>query len=138
MRFRISFPALATTGLLLAIVIVASISYMAWSSLHGIVKDLGDAARPDLRLVLTKDIAYALTDAENSVQAYVVAPDSANLSPYFDALSTVDAMLDSLHKVSRPDSSQAENDTLALLVGEKFAVMDSMLALRQPDFMDSG
>ena len=61
MRLRISFPLAATAGLVTAIGLVVSISFLAWSSLHGIVKDLGEAARPDLRLVLAKDHGLQIT-----------------------------------------------------------------------------
>ncbi|MDP3173646.1 MAG: hypothetical protein Q8M88_04345, partial [Phenylobacterium sp.] len=65
----------------IAVVVIIS-GYLAYQSLSKIVDTIHKEARPDLKLLLIKDIAADLNEVENTIRLYSLTSDTSFLHPY--------------------------------------------------------
>ncbi|HKJ77947.1 MAG TPA: hypothetical protein VKA10_00375, partial [Prolixibacteraceae bacterium] len=93
---------------LLAVIIAAAVitsGYFAWRSLSDIVNSIHEAARPDNKMFLIKDIANDLSSIENSARLFVLTNSRNSLESYDSLQSDITGKLSSLYEITPPGNN---------------------------------
>lgn len=119
----------------IAVAVIVS-GYLAYQSLSMIVDTIHKEARPDLKLLLIKDIASDLNEVENTIRLYRLTGNKAYLHPYNQLDSSIQQKLDSLSDYASPGSDEFFHiDSIAILANRKLLIWDEIRALHylKPD-----
>jgi signal transduction histidine kinase/response regulator RpfG family c-di-GMP phosphodiesterase len=102
---------------------------LAWRNLSSLVDAAGQENRQS-KLITLKEIANDLSDADNSVHAYVLVKDDNYLRPFYEAVGSIDGKLDRLYRDCKGDPKQVRLvDSLGILVGRRFDILRDFLNL---------
>lgn len=106
----------------IAIAVIVS-GYLAFQSLSKIVNTIHKEARPDLKLLLIKDIAADLNEVENTIRLYSLTGDTIYRHPYRKLENTIQKKLNSLAEYAIPGSEDIGNiDSIRLLANRKLLI----------------
>ena len=115
----------------IAVAVIIS-GYLAWQSLSKIVDTIHKEARPDLKLLLIKDIASDLNEVENTIRLYSLTGDATFIKPYKQQNTTIQQKLSDLEVYAVPGSIEKLHiDTIRLLVNRKLLILDEIRALHR-------
>ena len=115
----------------IAVAVVVS-GYLAYQSLSKIVDTIHKEARPDLKLILIKDIASDLGEVENNIRLYSLTSNSSFLRSYRQLGDSIQKKLKTLSNYSVPGSEEISHiDSIALLANHKLRVWDKIRALHR-------
>lgn len=115
----------------IAVAVLVS-GYLAWQSLSKIVDTIHKEARPDLKLLLIKDIDSDLDDVENTVRLYSITGDASFIKPYKQLNTTIQEKLSNLVVYAVPDSNEMLLiDSISLLVNRKLLILDEIRTLHR-------
>jgi signal transduction histidine kinase/CheY-like chemotaxis protein/HPt (histidine-containing phosphotransfer) domain-containing protein len=126
-------------GILIIIGIVGANGILAYRSLSGILNSINRAEQPDAKLILLKEIAYDLSEAEGNVKSFIVSRDSAYFSPIYAMETSINKKLDSLYKINDKIKSKkglVNNndkeivDNILNLVKDKFYILNELMILK--------
>ncbi len=111
--------------------VVLSSGYLVYQSLLQIVNSVHkEAARPDLELMLVKEIDSELSKVENTIWLYTLSDNNKYLRPYRDLKQSVEEKLINLEDYLIADTAnQVYIDSLQVLSYEKLTVWDNILQL---------
>jgi len=113
----------------IAVAVIIS-GYLAYQSLSKIVETIHKAARPDLKLLLIKDIAADLNEVENTIRLYSLTGNASFLRPYRQLGDSIQGKLNVLAKYAIPGSVEfAHIDSISLLANRKLMIWDRIRAL---------
>lgn len=113
----------------IAIAVIVS-GYLAFQSLSKIVDTIHKEARPDLKLLLIKDIAADLNQVENTIRLYSLTGDTIYRHPYRKLENTIHEKLNSLAEYAIPGSDDIGNiDSIRLLANRKLLIWDEVQKL---------
>lgn len=117
--------------LILCIAVAVFVSgYLAYQSLSKIVDTIHKEARPDLKLLLIKDIASDLNEVENTIRLYSLTGDTKFLHPYRKLDVAIQEKLSTLANYAVPGSEEILHiDSIALLINRKLLIWDEIRAL---------
>lgn len=133
----ISLPVKVAILMILAVVLVSFAGYLTYQSLSSIVASVEVKSRPDMRLLMIRDIAADLDRAESSVRLYRFTKDRKDISPYYSIISAIDNKMDSLTAASATDPSfLAQIDTISQLIEENIMVWNEMIDLYHSDSLE--
>jgi signal transduction histidine kinase/CheY-like chemotaxis protein/HPt (histidine-containing phosphotransfer) domain-containing protein len=128
MKRKIEIQITILTISVAAAVIVSG--YLAFQSLSRIVDTIHKEARPDLKLLLIKDIAANLNEVENTIRLYSLTGDTNYLSPYRQLDTTIQERLNSLAVYAIQDSQDMiQIDSIRLLANQKLLIWNKIRAL---------
>ncbi|MBL7972363.1 MAG: response regulator [Prolixibacteraceae bacterium] len=128
MKRKIEIQITILTISVAAAVIVSG--YLAFQSLSRIVDTIHKEARPDLKLLLIKDIAANLNEVENTIRLYSLTGDTNYLSPYRQLDTTIQERLNSLAVYAIQDSQDMiQIDSIRLLTNQKLLIWNKIRAL---------
>ena len=117
---------LLTIGIAIAVTISG---YLAYQSLSKIVDTIHNEARPDLKLLLIKDIATDLSQVENTIRLYSLTTNPSFLRSYRQLGDSVQKKLKTLSGYSVPGSEEISHiDSISLLAKRKLQVWDRIRA----------
>jgi signal transduction histidine kinase/HPt (histidine-containing phosphotransfer) domain-containing protein len=136
LRLEIQFILLVAS---IAVAVIIS-GYLAWKSLSTIVDTIHKEARPDLKLLLIKDIASDLNEVENTIRLYSLTGNKSFLDPYRQLDIEIQKKLDSLAAFAVPGSAEIfQIDSVAQLTKQKLQILDEIRALyyQKPDAHNS-
>jgi len=103
----------------IAVAVIVS-GYLAWQSLSKIVDTIHKEARPDLKLLLIKDIASDLNEVENTIRLYSLTGDVTFIKPYKQLNTEIQGKLSDLEVYAVPGSTEMLHiDSIQLLVNRK-------------------
>lgn len=123
--------------MLLVFGLVSAAGYLTYNSLSSIVSSIRVKSRPDLRLLLIRDLAADLDKAENSVRLYRFTQKQKDIQPYYTVIDGIDEKIDSLKSASNRDSVLLPQiDTISSLIEENLTVWNNMLDLYHSDSLD--
>jgi len=106
----------------IAVAVIVS-GYLAFQSLSKIVDTIHKEARPDLKLLLIKDIAADLNEVENTIRLYSLTGDTIYRHPYRQLENTIQIKLNSLAAYAIPGSDDIGNiDSIRLLANRKLLI----------------
>jgi len=119
------------TVLTFCIAVAVGISgYLAYQSLSVIVETIHKGARPDLKLLLIKDIASDLNEVENTIRLYSLTGDPIFLRPYRQLGDSIQDKLSELAKNAVPGTIEFSHiDSISLLANRKLVIWDEIRAL---------
>ena len=127
---RIQIQVILLTICIAMAVIVSG--YLAYQSLSRIVDTIHKEARPDLKLLLIKDIASDLSLVENNIRLYSLTANSSFLRSYRQAGDSIQRKLKTLSGYSVPGSEEISHiDSISLLANRKLQVWDKIRALHR-------
>ncbi len=121
------------TILTICIAIAVSISgYLAYQSLSKIVDTIHKEARPDLKLLLIKDIASDLSEVENTIRLYSLTGNASFARSYRQLGDSIQKKLEMLSAYSDPGSEEISHiDSISLLANRKLLIWDKIRALHR-------
>ena len=115
----------------IAVAVVVS-GYLAYQSLSKIVDTIHKEARPDLKLILIKDIASDLSEVENNIRLYSLTSNASFLRSYRQLGDSIQKKLKTLSLYSVPGSEEISHiDSIALLANRKLQIWDKIRALHR-------
>ncbi len=118
-----------TIGIAVAVIVSG---YLAYQSLSRIVDAIHKAARPDLKLILIKDIASDLNEVENTIRLYSLTGNATFIKPYQQLNSVIQEKLSNLQEYAVPGSDEIQQiDSIRLLVSRKLLIWDEIRALHR-------
>ncbi len=127
-KLRIEIQVTVITFCIAAAVVVSG--YLAYQSLSKIVDTIHKGARPDLKLLLIKDIASDLSEVENTIRLYSLTGDPIFLRPYRQLGDSIQDKLNLLAKNEVPGTIEFSHiDSIALLAFRKLMIWDEIRAL---------
>ena len=120
-----------------AAALVSAAGYLTYKSLSSIVASIEVKSRPDLRLLIIRDIAADLDKAESSVRMYRLTKRQQDIKPYYAIIGGIDNKIDSLRSASSNDSSLLfQIDTISSLIEENMLVWNEMIDLYHTDSLE--
>lgn len=113
----------------IAVAVIVS-GALAYKSLSEIIDTIHNEARPDLKLLLIKDISSDLSEVENTIRLYSLTGDTKFLHPYRKLDTTIHEKLNILANYALADSSEITDiDTIRILTNRKLLIWDEIRAL---------
>lgn len=123
--------------MVLAVALVSAAGYLTYRSLSSIVASVQVKSRPDLRLLIIREIAADLDMAEYSVRLYRLTRDKQDIKPYYNIITSIDDKIDSLTAASENDSAfLTQVDTISSLIEENLLVWNDMIDLYHSDSLE--
>lgn len=117
--------------MLIIVVLVSTVGFLTYRQFTKVLDSVNDSAQPDLRMSLTKDLLFDLSQAENSVKTYTLTHDSLYIEQYERFSKRVHDQLDELSSINVHVEEEAFYfDTLTKLIAIKFDVLDELLTLQ--------
>lgn len=118
---------------ILTIIIAAAVvssGFFVYNSLSRIVDSIHKEARPDLKLLLIKEIASDLTEVENTVRLYSLTGEEAFIQPYSDQNERIQQKLAKLKSFAVPGSDEIRViDSIRILTTRKLLIWDEIRTL---------
>ena len=115
----------------IAVAVVVS-GYLAYQSLSQIVDTIHKEARPDLKLLLIKDIASDLNEVENTIRLYSLTGNSSFARSYRQLGDSIQRKLKTLSGYADPGSEEILHiDSISLLANRKLLIWDKIRALHR-------
>ena len=127
-KLKIEIQITILTISIAAAVIVSG--YLGFQSLSKIVDTIHKEARPDLKLLLIKDIAVNLNEVENTIRLYSLTGDPKFINPYQQLNTVIQEKLSDLEVYAVPGSNEMlQIDSIRLLVNRRLLILDEIRAL---------
>ena len=115
----------------IAVAVIVS-GYLAYQSLSQIVETIHKEARPDLKLLLIKDISSDLNEVENTIRLYSLTGNASFSRSYQQLGDSVQRKLKTLSGYADPDSEEILHiDSISLLANRKLKIWDQIRALHR-------
>ncbi len=109
-------------------VVVVTIGYFSYKSLTNIVHSVHQAALPDNRLFLIKDIGADLTALEHSARLYVLTDSNDDLDDFYAIEDSISKNLDSLQMLKKEEYfSLALIDSLSKFTRQKGELWNNVI-----------
>lgn len=119
-----------TAFIAVAVIIIFTIGFIAYSSLRDIVNGVTESIHRDGKVLVLKDVLTEITEAENQVKSFTFTNDTRYLEAYKQSSMATEKKLAELKKLSEKDSSRNIVDSLSLLVHIKYNVLKNLIELR--------
>jgi len=127
-RLKIEIQVILLTICIAVAVIISG--YLAYQSLSKIVETIHREARPDLKLLLIKDIAADLNEVENTIRLYSLTSDASFLRSYRQLGDSIQKKLNVLAGYAIPGSVEFSHiDSISLLANRKLIIWDEIRTL---------
>ena len=134
---RLTLPVKVGILMTLAAALVSAAGYLTYKSLSSIVASINIKSRPDLRLLIIRDITTDLDKAESSVRMYRLTRNRQDIKPYYTIIGGIDNKIDSLRSASSNDTSLLpQMDTISSLIEENMLVWNEMIDLYHTDSLE--
>ncbi len=135
---KLSLQAKVGALMMLAIMLISATGYLSYRSLSAIVSSIQATSKPDLRLLLIREISNDFEKAENSVRMFVHTRDQKDIEPYYATIARFDGKIEGLRVASRNDTMMLiQIDTISKLIEEDMLIWNDMLDLYHNDSLDS-
>ncbi|MEO9534396.1 MAG: response regulator [Crocinitomicaceae bacterium] len=131
MSKRFSFEFKITGILLIVLGLVAMTGIFAYQRFTGIVTEISENLRPDMRLLTAKALINNINDAEISVKSYRITEDTLYLTDFYESVQLADEKLNELHELSKNESDRhLRLDELDTLISQKVRGLNELLLLQ--------
>jgi signal transduction histidine kinase/CheY-like chemotaxis protein len=135
---KISLQAKIGMLMTLAILIISATGYLSFRSLSSIVSSIQVKSKPDMRLMLIREITSDLEKAENSVRMFIHTRKQKDITPYYSTIALFDSKIERLHDASLNDTVLLNQiDTIRKLMEENIVNWNLMLTLYHNDSVDN-
>ena len=117
-------------------ILVLLVGGIAYRQATRVVADVREVERSHAIIERSDELLTRAVDAETGQRAYLLAGEETFLDPQRGARSDISQALDSLRKMRRREPVQlARLDTIQRLVAERFALLDTAIAMRRRNDM---
>jgi signal transduction histidine kinase/DNA-binding response OmpR family regulator len=107
-------------------------AYIAFQNLTYIADSIRKESRPDLSLVMLKDINSDILKVESNVKYYTLTGNYRYLNSYYDEIVSIDSKVDQLGLYINSKLQNSEQiDTFKMLLKEKLIIWKQMLSFRR-------
>ncbi len=133
MTKRFSFEIKITGILLIVLALVTITGIFAYQRFTGIVNQISENLRPDMRLLTAKALINHINDAEISVKSYRITEDTLYLTEFYESVQMADEKLTELHNISNEhlkSERQFRLNELDTLISEKVRGLNELLLLQ--------
>jgi signal transduction histidine kinase/CheY-like chemotaxis protein/HPt (histidine-containing phosphotransfer) domain-containing protein len=135
---KISLQAKIGMLMTLAILIISATGYLSFRSLSSIVSSIQVKSKPDMRLIIIREITSDLEKAENSVRMFIHTRKQKDITPYYSTIALFDSKIERLHDASLNDTVLLNQiDTIRKLMEENIVNWNLMLTLYHNDSVDN-
>jgi signal transduction histidine kinase/CheY-like chemotaxis protein len=135
---KISLQAKIGMLMTLAILIISATGYLSFRSLSKIVSSIQVKSKPDMRLIIIREISSDLEKAENSVRMFIHTRNQKDIAPYYSTIALFDSKIERLHDASLNDTVLLNQiDTISKLMEENIVNWNLMLTLYHNDSVDN-
>ncbi len=135
---KISLQAKIGMLMTLAILIISATGYLSFRSLSSIVSSIQVKSKPDMRLVIIRELTSDLEKAENSVRMFIRTRKQKDVTPYYSTIALFDSKIERLHDASLEDTVLLNQiDTIRKLMEENIVNWNLMLKLYHNDSVDN-
>ncbi len=135
---KISLQAKIGMLMTLAILIISATGYLSFRSLSSIVSSIQVKSKPDMRLIIIRQITSDLEKAENSVRMFIHTRKQKDIAPYYSTIALFDSKIERLHDASLNDTVLLNQiDTIRKLMEENIVNWNLMLTLYHNDSVDN-
>ncbi len=135
---KISLQAKIGMLMTLAILIISATGYLSFRSLSRIVSSIQVKSKPDMRLIIIREISLDLEKAENSVRMFIHTRNQKDIAPYYSTIALFDSKIERLHDASLNDTVLLNQiDTISKLMEENIVNWNLMLTLYHNDSVDN-
>jgi signal transduction histidine kinase/CheY-like chemotaxis protein/HPt (histidine-containing phosphotransfer) domain-containing protein len=135
---KISLQAKIGMLMTLAILIISATGYLSFRSLSSIVSSIQVKSKPDMRLIIIRQISSDLEKAENSVRMFIHTRKQKDIAPYYSTIALFDSKIERLHDASLNDTVLLNQiDTIRKLMEENIVNWNLMLTLYHNDSVDN-
>jgi len=122
----------------LAILIISATGYLSFRSLSSIVSSIQVKSKPDMRLLIIRELTSDLEKAENSVRMFIHTRNQKDIRPYYSTIALFDSKIERLHDASLNDTVLLNQiDTIRSLMEENIVNWNLMLTLYHNDSVDN-
>jgi len=116
--------------MVLAVILLSATGYLSYRNLSSIVFSINVDVKPELRLLIIRDISMDLEKAQNSIRIYTITNDTLDLKPYYSIISGIDEKVSSLRSECANDQVLLEQtDTISKLIEENIVIWNELLYL---------
>jgi signal transduction histidine kinase/CHASE3 domain sensor protein len=113
-------------------VLVLLVGALAYDQARNVVADVQEVGRSHAVIEGSEALLVRAVDAETGQRAYLLTGNEAFLEPYHGARADIDRWLDSLRLLANGEPAQQTRlTTIASVVPERFALLDSGISLRR-------
>ncbi|HEX7595730.1 MAG TPA: CHASE3 domain-containing protein [Gemmatimonadaceae bacterium] len=113
-------------------VLVLLVGALAYDQAGNVIADVQEVGRSHAVIEGSQSLLVRAVDAETGQRAYLLTGEETFLEPYRGARADIDRSLDSLRQLTRGEpAQQARLTTIARVVPERFALLDSGINLRR-------
>ena len=119
----------------LVALLIVFILYVTFSSFHRLTRSAEILARPNLRIELLHQAIKSIYYAESNIRSYTLGGGERNLNKYFDELSHINILVDSLYALSENDQYFRHHiDTINIHLVEKIHLLEQLLQVSRLDY----
>jgi len=135
---KISLQAKIGMLMTLAILIISATGYLSFRSLSSIVSSIQVKSKPDMRLIIIRELTSDLEKAENSVRLFIHTRKQKDITPYYSTIALFDSKIERLHDASLNDTVLLNQiDTIRHLMEKNIVNWNLMLTLYHNDSVDN-
>ena len=117
---------------LLPAALVVIVGAIAYDRARTLVRDVGEVERSHAVIERANELLTRAIDAETGQRAYLLTGDQVFLEPYRGAQEDITRAIDSLRPLLRDQPGQQQRlDSIAVITGERFALLQSGIAALQ-------
>jgi signal transduction histidine kinase/CheY-like chemotaxis protein/CHASE3 domain sensor protein/HPt (histidine-containing phosphotransfer) domain-containing protein len=134
---RSFFEIKIATMIISVVLIVLAAAYITFQNLSYIADSIRKESRPDLSLVMLKDISSDILKVESNVKYYTLTGNHRYLNSYYNEIITINSKIDQLEKFIYDKSyNSAQIDTFKMLLNGKLIIWKQMLSFRRDSRVD--
>lgn len=120
--------------MIIAVVLLLITGYLSYRSLSSIVSSIHVESKPEMRLLMIRDITQDLEKAENSIRMYTITRDTQDIQPYYSILSGIDYKVNQLRSECAGDTLLSEQvGSISKLIEENIVMWNDILNINNND-----
>jgi signal transduction histidine kinase/CheY-like chemotaxis protein/CHASE3 domain sensor protein/HPt (histidine-containing phosphotransfer) domain-containing protein len=134
---RSFFEVKIATMIIAVVMVVFAAAYIAFQNLSYIADSIRKEARPDMSLVMLKDINSDILNVESNVKYYTLTGNHRYLNSYYDQITGINSKTEQLEKfINSKSNNSSQIDTFKMLLNGKQIIWKQMLLFRRDNRVD--
>ncbi|MEE4176615.1 MAG: CHASE3 domain-containing protein, partial [Bacteroides sp.] len=116
------------------VILISSILYFSFSSFRQLTQSSDALARPNPRIGMLHDIISSIYQAESNIRSYTLDEQEVHLDEYFEELSRINEMVDSLYELAAEDDFFLQTiDSVNIQLLNKTKLLEQFIELKKQD-----
>lgn len=116
------------------LVLISSILFFTFGSFRQLTQSSDALAQPNARIGLLHDMISSIYQAESNIRSYTLTQQETYLDAYFEELSTINGMVDSLYQLADDDPHFLQTiDSINTQLHSKTRLLEQLIDLKKQD-----